>query len=64
MLFFRTFFPVGGGFNWDFNSPLVKKKLKLIFDSLLASQFAKEKKKASGPDKTERIDTNIQACSR
>jgi hypothetical protein len=64
MLFFRTFFPVGGGFNWDFNSPLVKKKLKLIFDRLLASQCAREKKKASGPDKTERIDTNIQACSR
>ena len=64
MLFFRTFFPVGGGFNWDFNSPLAKKKLKLIFHRLLASQCAKEKKKASGPDKTERIDTNIQACSR
>jgi hypothetical protein len=61
MEFLKFFFPVRGGFNWDFNSLLVKKKLKLIFDKFLASQPAREKKNASETSKTESTDFNIQA---
>jgi hypothetical protein len=31
LFFFKIFFPLGGYFNWDFNSPLVKTKLKAVF---------------------------------
>lgn len=61
LAFFKLFFPFGGGFNWNFNSPPVKKKLKLIFDKFLASQCAREKKKASQTNKTGSININIQA---
>jgi hypothetical protein len=30
LFFFKIFFPLGGYFNWDFNSPVVKTKLKAI----------------------------------
>lgn len=30
LFFFKIFFPLGGFFNWDFNSPEVKTKLKAI----------------------------------
>lgn len=31
LFFFKLFFPVGGFFNWDFNSHVVQKKLDLVF---------------------------------
>jgi len=31
LFFFKLFFPVGGFFNWDFDSPVVKKKMSLVF---------------------------------
>lgn len=31
LLFFKIFFPLGGYFNWDFNSKVVKEKLSLVF---------------------------------
>ncbi len=40
MVFFKLFFPIGGGFNWKFHSPLVKVKLKNIFDKFVSWQDA------------------------
>jgi hypothetical protein len=40
MVFFKLFFPIGGGFNWKFHSPLVKVKLKIIFDKFVLWQDA------------------------
>jgi hypothetical protein len=40
MVFFKLFFPLGGGFNWKFNSSLVKVKLKTVFDRFVAWQNA------------------------
>lgn len=40
MIFFKLFFPIGGGFNWKFHSPLVKVKLKTIFDKFVLWQDA------------------------
>ena len=31
LFFFKLFFPVGGFYNWDFSSPIVKRKLGLVF---------------------------------
>jgi hypothetical protein len=30
LFFFKIFFPLGGYFNWDFSSPVVKTKLKVL----------------------------------
>jgi hypothetical protein len=38
MVFFKLFFPIGGGFNWKFHSPLVKVKLETIFDKFVLWQ--------------------------
>jgi len=38
MVFFKLFFPIGAGFNWKFHSPVVKVKLKTIFDKFLLWQ--------------------------
>lgn len=38
MVFFKLFFPIGAGFNWKFYSPVVKVKLKTIFDKFLLWQ--------------------------
>jgi hypothetical protein len=38
LFFFKLFFPVGGFFNWDFNSPVVKKKLNLVFYKFITWQ--------------------------
>lgn len=38
MVFFKLFFPLGGDLRWDFNSPVVKIKLKLVFDKFVAWQ--------------------------
>ncbi|HXG30145.1 MAG TPA: hypothetical protein VNK81_00745 [Thermodesulfobacteriota bacterium] len=42
LFFFRIFFPVGGYFDWDFNSPMVKAKLKLIFSKFVEWQNGSE----------------------
>ncbi len=31
LFFFKLFFPVGGFFNWDFDSSVVKRKMSLVF---------------------------------
>ncbi|HWP92969.1 MAG TPA: hypothetical protein VNN20_12320 [Thermodesulfobacteriota bacterium] len=31
LFFFKLFFPVGGFYNWDFSSPIVKRKLGLVY---------------------------------
>ncbi|MGE5444441.1 MAG: hypothetical protein ACM3SR_07545 [Ignavibacteriales bacterium] len=38
MVFFKLFFPIGGGFNWKCHSPLVKVKMKTIFDKFVLWQ--------------------------
>lgn len=38
LFFLKLFFPVGGDFNWDFNSPVVKAKLKLVFHNFVEWQ--------------------------
>jgi hypothetical protein len=40
LFFFKLFFPIGGGFNWDFNSPVIKTKLHLVFHKFIAWQCA------------------------
>jgi hypothetical protein len=40
MVFFKLFFPIGAGFNWKFHSPVVKVKLKTIFDKFVLWQDA------------------------
>jgi hypothetical protein len=38
MIFFKFFFPLGGDLRWDFNSPLVKVKLRIVFDKFFVWQ--------------------------
>lgn len=38
LFFFKLFFPIGGGFNWDFNSPVIKTKLQLVFHKFITWQ--------------------------
>jgi len=38
LFFFRIFFPMGGYFDWDFNSSVVKAKLKLVFSKFIEWQ--------------------------
>lgn len=38
LLFMKMFFPLGGYFNWDFNSPVVKTKLRAILHKFFAWQ--------------------------
>jgi hypothetical protein len=38
IIFLKLFFPVEGYFNWDFNSPLVKAKMKVVFDKFVKWQ--------------------------
>jgi hypothetical protein len=38
MDFLKLSFPLGGGFNWKFHSPLVKVKLKFVFDKFVEWQ--------------------------
>ncbi|MGH7807951.1 MAG: hypothetical protein ACRENT_07640, partial [Thermodesulfobacteriota bacterium] len=38
LFFFKLFFPVGGFFNWDFSSPVVKTKLDLVFYKFMTWQ--------------------------
>jgi hypothetical protein len=51
MAFFRFFFRLGGGFNWDFNSPAVKIRMKLSFDKFFEWQRARERKEVAQIDK-------------
>lgn len=38
MSFLKLFFSLGGGFNWKFHSPLVKARLKSVFDKFVECQ--------------------------
>ena len=38
LFFFKLFFPIGGGFNWDLNSPVIKTKLHLVFHKVVTWQ--------------------------
>ncbi|MGE5443967.1 MAG: hypothetical protein ACM3SR_05105 [Ignavibacteriales bacterium] len=38
LFFMKIFFPLGGYFNWDFNSPVVKTKLRAILHKFVAWQ--------------------------
>ncbi len=38
MFFLKLSFPLAGGFNWKFHSPLVKAKLKSVFDKFVEWQ--------------------------
>jgi hypothetical protein len=40
MAFLKLFFPIRGGFNWKFHSPLVKARLKSVFDKFVEWQSA------------------------
>lgn len=38
LFFFKLFFPIGGDFNWDFNSPAAKAKIGLVFGKFIGWQ--------------------------
>ena len=40
MVFSKIFFPVGWNFDWEFDSPLVRTKLKTVFNILMSWQNA------------------------
>src|ERR687887_149097 len=40
LFFYKLFFPLGGDFTWDFNSPVVKSKLKVVFSKFAEWQEA------------------------
>jgi hypothetical protein len=42
LFFMKTFFPLGGYFNWDFNSRETKTKLKAVFNRFVAWQNTPE----------------------
>ena len=42
MVFFKLFFPLGVDLIWDFSSPMVKVKLKNVFDKFVAWQYGRQ----------------------